>query len=88
MIQIEHRLFSYITSNWRGEPLRDYETSVHLIDKTTRAKGLKMTCRLDRWKHPTERKVADEEMKHVNVERNKFHGEWNHVIKSNVTASS
>jgi hypothetical protein len=79
--KIEHRLFSFISSNWRGEPLRDYETIVHLIAKTTTAKGLKVTCRLDRRKYPTGRKVTDEEMKRVHVERNKFHGNWNYVIK-------
>ena len=45
---IEHRLFSFISSNWRGEPLRDYETVVNLIANTTTAKGLTVTCRLDR----------------------------------------
>jgi len=79
--KIEHRLFSFISSNWRGEPLRDYETIVNLIAKTTTAKGLKVTCRLDRRKYPTGRKVTDEEMQGVNLERNKFHGDWNYVIK-------
>ena len=79
--KIEHRLFSFITSNWRGEPLRDYETIVNLIAGTTTAKGLKVTCRLDRRKYPTGRKVSDEEMENINLERNKFHGEWNYVIK-------
>src|ERR1039458_8231316 len=50
--KIEHRLFSFISSNWRGEPLRDYETIVNLIAGTTTAKGLKVTCRLDRRKYP------------------------------------
>ena len=53
--KIEHRLFSFISSNWRGEPLRDYETVVKLIAKTT-TKGLRVTCRLDRRKYPTGRK--------------------------------
>jgi hypothetical protein len=79
--KVEHRLFSFISSNWRGEPLRDYETIVNLIAKTTTAKGLKVTCRLDRRKYPTGRKVTDEEMQGVNLERNKFHGDWNYVIK-------
>lgn len=79
--KIEHRLFSFITSNWRGEPLRDYETIVNLIARTTTAKGLKVTCRLDRRKYPTGRRVSDEEMENINVERNKFHGDWNYVIK-------
>jgi hypothetical protein len=79
--KIEHRLFSFISSNWRGEPLRDYETIVQLIARTTTAKGLKVTCRLDRRKYPTGRKVTDEEMKQVNLERSKFHGDWNYTIR-------
>ena len=79
--KIEHRLFSFISSNWRGEPLRDYETIVNLIAKTTTAKGLKVKCRLDRRKYPTGRKVSSQEMQRVNLERNKFHGEWNYIIK-------
>lgn len=81
--KIEHRLFSFISSNWRGEPLCDYETIVSLIAKTTTAKGLKVTCRLDRRKYPTGRKVSDEEMTFVNIKRNKFHGDWNYVIRPN-----
>jgi hypothetical protein len=81
--KIEHRLFSFISSNWRGEPLRDYETIVNLIAGTTTAKGLKVTCRLDRRKYPTGREISDDEMKRVNLERDKFHGEWNYVIKPN-----
>ena len=79
--KIEHRLFSFISSNWRGEPLRDYETIVNLIAKTTTAPGLKVVCRLDRRRYPTGRRVTDEEMKTVYLERNKFHGEWNYVIR-------
>jgi Rhodopirellula transposase DDE domain len=79
--KIEHRLFSFISSNWRGEPLRDYETVVHLIAKTTTAKGLKVTCRLDRRKYPTGRKVSKEEMKAINLQPDRFHGEWNYVIR-------
>lgn len=83
--KIEHRLFSFISSNWRGEPLRDYETIVRLIARTTTAKGLKVTCRLDRRKYPTGRKVTDEEMKRVNLERHKFHGDWNYTIRPQST---
>ena len=81
--KIEHRLFSFISSNWRGEPLRDYETIVNLIAKTTTAKGLKVTCRLDRRKYPTGRRVSDEEMQRVHLKRNTFHGDWNYSIKPN-----
>ena len=79
--KIEHRLFSFISSNWRGEPLRDYETIVNLISKTTTAKGLKVTCRLDRRKYPIGRRVSDQEMEQVNLQRNKFHGDWNYIIE-------
>ena len=64
----------------RGEPLRDYETIVNLISRTTTAKGLQVTCRLDRRKYPTGRKVTDEEIRRVNLQQNKFHGEWNYTI--------
>lgn len=79
--KIEHRLFSFISSNWRGEPLRDYQTIVNLIGRTTTAKGLTVTCRLDRRKYPAGRKVSAQEMKQVNLRPNKFHGEWNYVIE-------
>ena len=79
--KIEHRLFSFISSNWRGEPLRDYETVVNLIARTTTAKGLTVTCRLDRRKYPPGRKVTPAEMKRVNLHPDLFHGEWNYVIR-------
>jgi Rhodopirellula transposase DDE domain len=81
--KIEHRLFSFISSNCRGEPLRDYETVVKLIAKTTTAKGFKATCRSDRRKYLTGRKVSNAQMEYLNLERNKFHAEWNYVIKPN-----
>lgn len=79
--KIEHRLFSFISSNWRGESWWDYETTVNLIAKTNTAKGLKVIWKLDRRKYPTGCKVTDAEMRQVNMRRNKFHGEWNYVIK-------
>lgn len=82
--KIEHRLFSFISSNWRGEPLRDYETIVKLIARTTTAKGLEVTCRLDRRKYPIGRKITNDEMQQINIKRNKFHGEWNYVIKPRI----
>ena len=63
--------------------MRDYETIVHLIARTCTAKGLTVSCRLDRRKYPTGRKVSDAEMKRVNLERHKFHGDWNYVIRPN-----
>jgi hypothetical protein len=79
--KVEHRLFSFISSNWRGEPLRDYETIVNLIARTTTAKGLKVTCKLDRRKYPTGRVITAKEMKYINIERSPFHGDWNYIIR-------
>lgn len=78
--KVEHRLFSFISSNWRGEPLRDYETIVRLIANTTTAKGLTVTCRLDRRKYPAGRQISDEEMAAINITLLSFHGEWNYTI--------
>jgi hypothetical protein len=79
--KVEHRLFSFISSNWRGEPLRDYETVVGLIAGTTTAQGLKVSCRLDHRKYPVGRKVTDEEYAQVNLKPESFHGEWNYTIR-------
>jgi hypothetical protein len=79
--KVEHRLFSFISSNWRGEPLRDYETVVRLIAHTTTAKGLRVTCRLDRRSYPVGRKVSDEEYASVHLKPHPFHGEWNYLIR-------
>ena len=79
--KVEHRLFSFISSHWRGEPLRDYETIVQLIAKTTTAKGLTVTCRLDRRRYPVGQKVTDAEIATVNLVPGLFHGEWNYAIR-------
>jgi len=79
--KVEHRLFSFISSNWRGEPLRDYETIVRLIAGTTTAKGLTVTCRLDRRKYPAGRRVDKKEMASINIVNQCFHGEWNYIIR-------
>jgi hypothetical protein len=79
--KVEHRLFSFISSNWRGEPLRDFETIVHLIARTTTAKGLRVMCRLDRRRYATGRRISDEEMKSIKLEPNRFHGDWNYIIR-------
>ena len=78
--KVEHRLFSFISSNWRGEPLRDYQTVVRLIASTTTAKGLTVTCRLDRRSYRPGRKVTKQEMASINITPSRFHGEWNYVI--------
>jgi hypothetical protein len=78
--KVEHRLFAFISSNWRGEPLVDYETIVRLISHTTTAKGLSVTCRLDRRAYPSGRKVSDQEFSAINLTPLAFHGEWNYTI--------
>jgi len=79
--KVEHRLFSFITTTWRGEPLRDYETIVHLIATTTTAKGLQVTCRLDRRRYPVGTKVSDTAFARVRLSPHAFHGEWNYAIR-------
>jgi hypothetical protein len=65
----------------RGEPLRDYETIVQLIARTTTAKGLNVTCRLDRRRYPVGRKVTAAEFARVRLYPHSFHGEWNYAIR-------
>lgn len=79
--KVEHRLFSFISSNWRGEPLRDYETIVRLIAGTTTAKGLKVTCRLDRRRYPSGKTISDQEFATLELTPHSFHGEWNYTIR-------
>ena len=81
--KVEHRLFSFISSNWRGEPLVSYETMVNLILRTSTDTGLKVKCRLDMRKYPLGKKVSDEEMDTINIGRSEFHGEWNYTISPN-----
>ena len=78
--KIEHRLFSYISKNWRGRPLTSYEVAVNLIASTTTSKGLKVKCELDTNKYETGLKVSDEEFKRIHITRDKFHGDWNYTI--------
>lgn len=78
--KVEHRLFSFISTNWRGEPLTNYETIVRLIAATTTATGLQVTCTLDRRKYAVGKKISDAEMKALQIVKDKFHGEWNYTI--------
>jgi len=78
--KIEHRLFSFISMNWRGKPLVSHETIVNLIAATNTRKGLKVRAELDTAHYPKGIKVTDEELGSIQIERNKFHGEWNYSI--------
>jgi hypothetical protein len=81
--KIEHRLFSFITQNWRGKPLESHAAIIKLIASTTTATGLKVYCELD--DHPYEKgiQVTDEQMAQINIESHEFHGDWNYTIRPN-----
>ncbi|SDC97846.1 Rhodopirellula transposase DDE domain-containing protein [Sphingomonas sp. YR710] len=79
--KIEHRLFSFISRNWRGRPLTDYRTIVELIGATTSTTGLTVRCQLDENLYPAGIKVSDQEMAELHILRHDFHGEWNYTIK-------
>ena len=78
--KIEHRLFSFITKNWRGKPLVSQQTIVNLIASTTTTTGLLVRAALDTNHYETGIKVSDEELAKVHMRRAKFHGEWNYTI--------
>ena len=78
--KIEHRMFSFITKNWRGKPLVDRATIVNLIGSTKTKEGLKIRCELDKNKYPKGIKITDEQLKKVNFRKHKFHGDWNYTI--------
>ena len=79
--KIEHRLFSFITLNWRGRPLRTYETVVNLISNTTTRAGLVVRAKIDKRRYPTGKKISPKEMRTLNIERDSFHGDWNYTIR-------
>lgn len=79
--KIEHRMFSFISQNWRGKPLVSHEVIVKLIAATTNKGGLKVQCALDSNTYPSGIKISDEEMKALNIVHGKFHGEWNYSIR-------
>ena len=78
--KIEHRLFSHISMNWRGQPLVSHEVIVNLIAATTTNKGLKVYAGLDSNLYQTGIKVTDREFSAINLVRDDFHGEWNYAI--------
>jgi len=78
--KIEHRLFSFISKNWRGQPLTSLQVIVSLIAGTTTRKGLKVHAEIDDRSYPAGIKVPDEEMDLINIRREQFHGEWNYEI--------
>lgn len=78
--KIEHRLFSYISINWRGKPLTSLEIIIELLNHTNTKEGLTVKAMVDKNIYPIGVKVTDEEMNNLNISRGEFHGEWNYTI--------
>jgi Rhodopirellula transposase DDE domain len=79
--KIEHRLFSFISQNWRGVPLLTHATIVNLIGSTRTRSGLKVRCELDKRQYAPKIKVTDQQMESIRLAPDKFHGEWNYAIR-------
>ena len=78
--KIEHRMFSYITMNWRGQPLSSLAVVVNLIAGTKTTQGLRIRCELDTSRYPKGQKVSDEQMESLRIKRDKFLGDWNYTL--------
>ena len=83
--KIEHRLFSFITQNWRGKPLVTHQVIVSLIAATTTRAGLKVQAMLDENLYPKGRKVSDKQLATIQLQRDEFHGDWNYAILPNLS---
>jgi len=81
--KIEHRLFSFITQNWRGRPLVSHEVIVNLIGSTTTKAGLNVKAKLSKKKYETGIKVSNEDFAQIKIKPKRFHGDWNYTISSN-----
>ena len=78
--KIEHRRFSHISMNWRGQPLVSHQVVVDLIGATTIRQGLQVEAELDRGTYPTKVKVSNEDMAILRIAPHEFHGDWNYTI--------
>ncbi len=78
--KIEHRLFSFISQNWRGKPLVSHQVIVDLIAATTTKAGLKVRAQIDSNLYPPGTKITDQQIAELHIERDLFHGEWNYKI--------
>ena len=81
--KIEHRLFSYISTNWRGQPLVSLAVIVNLIGGTRTTTGLRVRCELDRGAYPKGQDVTDAQLATLNLAPHRFHGDWNYTIHPN-----
>jgi hypothetical protein len=81
--KIEHKMFSYITQNWRGRPLISHEVIINLIANTSTGSGLRRKAELDSGHYETGKKVSDDELQKIKLKRALFHGDWNYTISPN-----
>jgi transposase len=79
--KVEHRLFCHITVNWRGKPLRTFETVVQLISRVRTTTGLRVKAKLDKRKYPKGVVITESQMKELSLRRDGFHGEWNYELR-------
>jgi Rhodopirellula transposase DDE domain len=77
---IEHRLFSYISRNWRGQPLVSLAVIINLIGATRTTAGLRVRCELDRGRYPKGRTISDEQLASLRLSPHRFHSDWNYTI--------
>lgn len=82
--KIEHRMFSFITMNWRGKPLTTLETIINLIGNTKTKNGLKIKVGVDKRKYIKGKKISNQDFESIRIKRCNFHGEWNYVIKPKI----
>lgn len=80
--KIEHRLFCHITENWRGKPLRTFETVVELIGHTRTARGLRVKAKMDNGAYPTGVIISEQRMNSLALHQHEFHGEWNYELRA------
>jgi len=83
--KIEHRLFSYISMNWRGKPLTSFEAVLNFISSTTTSKGLTVKAEIDLNEYPKGIKISDAQMRMIDLSRDEFHGEWNYTLRPQAT---
>ena len=78
--KIEHKMFSFISMNWKGKPLRNYEMILNLIEGTKTNKGLKIKAKMDKKIYELGKKISEKEMEKINIEHHKINSQWNYTI--------
>ena len=86
--RIEHRMFAFITQNWRAKPLLSHKVIVQLIAATSTTSGLTIACDIDAKKYPKGTKVSDQHVKSLNIRYHRFHPDWNYTIRPKIKHST